>query len=209
MYTDRLDAGMQLAEALIGYKDQDGIVLAIPRGGVPVGYVVARELQFPLEVILAKKIGHPFNKEYAIGAVSPDDRFVDRHPDVSQEYIDSETEIVRARLEEMARKFCGERKPATLKNKLVIVVDDGIATGNTLLATLRMLKKQSPQKLIVAVPVSPPAALEKLKPVADEVVSLITTNDFGGVGAFYEDFSQVSDEEVKHYLDKRESERKR
>ncbi|HAD14553.1 MAG TPA: phosphoribosyltransferase [Saprospirales bacterium] len=200
-FIDRLDAGERLADKLNKYKNAAGIVLAIPRGGVPVGYVVARNLGLPLDLLLTKKIGHPSNKEYAIGAVSLTDRYVVPHADVSQAYIEEETERVRARLLEMQQKFREGRPLTALKGQILIIVDDGIATGNTLMAAIGMLRRQEPARIVVAVPVAPSDSIQRLKDVADEVVCLHIPGNFYGVGAFYDNFDQVSDETVLEYID--------
>jgi putative phosphoribosyl transferase len=202
MFTDRLQAGALLAEKLKKYKGQPGVILAVPRGGVPVAYAVAKELGLPLELVLTKKIGHPMNKEYAIGAASLTDAFVIPHRGVSQIYIDREIKAIRDRLKEMYRKFMGDKEPASLAGKTVIVIDDGVATGNTLLGTINILRKNKPSKIVIAVPVASDSAAQKLSEAADELVVLLIPEEFYGVGAFYENFEQVSDEEVIHYLDK-------
>lgn len=202
MFHDRIDAGIQLATKLKKYKNEPGIVLAVPRGGVPVAYAVARELNFPIEVVLTKKIGHPMNKEYAIGAASLTDYFVIPHDDVSDSYIEEELKRVRIRLREMYKRFMGDREPENLEGKTVIVIDDGIATGNTLLGTVNVLQKSKPGKIVVAAPVASSSAVQKLAKEVDEVIVVLTPKVFYGVGAFYEDFEQVSDEEVMDYLDK-------
>lgn len=202
MFRDRNEAGLLLAEKLKKFKNDAGVVLAVPRGGVPVAYFVARELGFPIEVILTKKIGHPSNKEYAIGAASLTDYFIIPHDYVTTQYIQGELVEIRTKLKEMYKKFMGDKDPVSLKGKTVIVVDDGVATGNTLLATIRVLSKSEPKKIIIAVPVASESAVEKLSKEADEVIALLVPQEFYGVGAFYEDFSQVSDEEVIFYLDK-------
>lgn len=202
MFHDRIDAGIQLATKLKKYKNEPGIVLAVPRGGVPVAYAVARELNFPIEVVLTKKIGHPMNKEYAIGAASLTDYFVIPHDDVSDSYIEEELKRVRIRLKEMYKRFMGDREPENLEGKTVIVIDDGIATGNTLLGTVNVLQKSKPGKIVVAAPVASSSAVQKLAKEVDEVVVVLIPKVFYGVGAFYEDFEQVSDEEVMDYLDK-------
>src|SRR6188474_514256 len=130
MFRDRIEAGILLAKKLKKYKNDKGIVLAVPRGGVPVAYAVARELNFPIELVLTKKIGHPGNKEYAIGAASLSDYFIVPHEEVSEEYIQKELLDIRRRLKEMHRKFMGDREPESLEGKTIIVIDDGIATGN-------------------------------------------------------------------------------
>lgn len=202
MFYDRLEAGSLLAEKLQKYRGQDGVVLAVPRGGMPVAYVVARELSLPLDVVLTKKIGHPMNKEYAIGAVSLTDYFIIPHDDVPDSYINVEVENVRRKLRDMHNKFMGGREAVGLKNRVVIIVDDGIATGNTMIATVNLLKKSNPAKLVIAVPVASHQSVSVLKKMVDEVVVLHIPEEFYGVGAFYEDFGQVSDEEVQYYLQK-------
>ncbi|MGB4849917.1 MAG: phosphoribosyltransferase family protein, partial [Saprospiraceae bacterium] len=197
-FQDRLEAGFLLAEKLLKYKNSKGIVLAVPRGGVPVAYVVARELGLPIEVILTKKIGHPLHKEYAIGAASLHDYFVIPHANVSDEYIDQELVRIRTRLKEMHKRFMGDSEPENLEGKTVIVIDDGVATGNTLLGTINVLRKSNPGKIVIAVPVASQSAIEKLSIVVDEVVVVMAPEQFHGVGAFYDDFKQVSDEEVMY-----------
>ncbi len=202
MFRDRIEAGLLLAEKLKKYKNDPGIVLAIPRGGVPVAYAVAKELGLPLEVVLTKKIGHPFNKEYAIGAASLTDYFVIAHENVSNEYVEQEVQRIRKRLREMYTLFMGEREPESLNGKSVIIIDDGIATGNTMLGIINVIRKSDPGKIIVAVPVASKSAVQALTMEVDEVIALMTPEPFFGVGVFYEDFGQVSDEEVMYYLDK-------
>ncbi|HSN61284.1 MAG TPA: phosphoribosyltransferase family protein [Ferruginibacter sp.] len=209
MFPNILEAGLLLAAKLIKYKNDPGIVLAVPRGGVPVAYAVATELGFPAEVILTKKIGHPFNKEYAIGAASLTDYFIETHQDVSEEYIQDELRTIRNRLKEMQIRFMGNIAPTHLKGKTVIVIDDGIATGNTMMATVNFLRKSHPGKIIIAVPVASKMAVQKLAAVADEVVVILVPDEFYGVGRFYKDFEQVSDEEVVFYLDQLRAIRKK
>lgn len=202
MFRDRLEAGLLLAAKLKKYKNDPGIVLAVPRGGMPVAYAVARELGFQVEVILTKKIGHPMNKEYAIGAASLTDHFVVPHEGVTEEYIEQELQRIRGRLKDMHTRFMGDKEPEKLEGKTVIVIDDGIATGNTLLGTVNVLRKSNPGKIVIGVPVASESAVQKLEKEVDEVVAVLIPEDFYGVGAFYEDFEQVSDEEVLFYLDK-------
>jgi predicted phosphoribosyltransferase len=202
MFRNRIEAGKMLAEKLKKYKNDPGVVLAVPRGGVPVAYAIAREFGFPIEVILTKKIGHPMHKEYAIGAASLTDYFVIPHENVSEEYIQQELLRIRSRLKEMYVRFMGDREPEDLKGKTVIVIDDGIATGNTLLGTVNVLRKSNPSKIVIGVPVASRSAVQKLSKEVNEVVAVLIPDEFYGVGAFYEDFEQVSDEEVMFYLDK-------
>jgi predicted phosphoribosyltransferase len=202
MFRNRTEAGLLLAAKLKKYKNTPGVVLAVPRGGVPVAYAVAKELGFPIEVILTKKIGHPVNKEYAIGAASLTDYFIVPHDNVTDEYIEKELQRIRRRLKEMYTKFMGDKEPENLKGKTVILVDDGIATGNTLLGTVNVLRKSNPGKIVIGVPVASKSAVQKLLKEVDEVVAVMIPEEFYGVGAFYDDFEQVSDEEVMFYLDK-------
>ncbi|MEJ8756340.1 phosphoribosyltransferase family protein [Pontibacter sp. H259] len=193
---NRHEAGELLADQLVKYKDREGVVLAIPRGGVPVAVPIAERLKMPLEVALIKKIGHPANPEYAIGAASLQSISIDSTISVPQDYITAETERVRQNLREKYKRFMGDRKPVSLQNKVVIIVDDGIATGKTLLATIDMVKQQAPAAKVVAVPVAPVSAIHKIKELVEEVVCLLTPHDFQAVGQFYEEFGQTSDEEV-------------
>lgn len=202
MFHDRLQAGLLLAAKLKKYKNDNGIVLAVPRGGVPVAYAVALELGFPVEVILTKKIGHPVNREYAIGAASLTDYFVIPHENVSEQYIQQELIGIRSRLKEMYERFMGDKVPEQLEGKTVIVIDDGIATGNTILGTVNILKKSKPGKIIIAVPVASQTAVWELSKEVDEIVTVMSPEQFYGVGAFYQDFTQVTDDEVMFYLDK-------
>lgn len=202
MFRDRLGAGLMLAAKLKKYKNDQGIILAIPRGGVPVAYAVAKELGFPMDVILTKKIGHPMNKEYAIGAASLRDYFIIPHENVSEEYIKQELLKVRTRLKEMYTMFMGNKDPENLKGKTVIVIDDGIATGNTLMGTVNVLRKSNPGKIVIGVPVASQSAVQKLSKEVDEILAVLIPEEFYGVGAFYEDFEQVSDDEVMRYLHK-------
>lgn len=202
MFRNRTEAGQLLATRLLKFKSDKGVVMAVPRGGIPVAYPVAMALQFPLEIILTKKIGHPANREYAIGAASLKDYFITHHENISEKYIHAEVESIRAYLRKLYFRFMGHRLPANPEGKTVIVIDDGVATGNTLLATVRLLRKSHPEKIIVAVPVAPAHAVRRLAAEADEVIALLTPGEFHGVGAFYEDFTQVSDDGVLALLDK-------
>ena len=202
MYYDRIEAGLTLAKALGKYRKEPGLVLAVPRGGIPVAYYVASELGFPLDLLLTKKIGHPLNSEYAIGAVSLTDSYVVQHEGVSQSYIDAETLRIRKKLKDMYEKFRGNKEPEPISGKTVIIVDDGIATGNTLMSTINMLKKGNPEKIVIAVPVASRNAIDKLSGMVDEIVCPLVPDNFHGVGGYYKNFDQVSDEEVMMYLNK-------
>ena len=203
MFKDRQEAAKLLAEKLGKYKNDDGIVLAIPRGGIPIGFVIANEFNFPLEIILSKKIGHPNNPEFAIGSVSLEGALIDDNvKNIPKMYIQIETEKIQKQLKEKFKMFMGDRKLADLRNKTVIIIDDGIATGNTLLSSIKAIKKRNPNKIIVAVPVAPPTTADKFKKEVDEFICLLTPQNFLGVGQFYYDFSQVSDEEVIRLLER-------
>ena len=201
MFKNRYDAAMQLAVELEKYRGRDAIVVAVPRGGVPIGYTVAKELGLPLEIILSKKIGHPYNPEIAIGSVTLHGAVIDdRVMDVDMDYIHRTADRILHDLKEKYKLYMGNRKPRDLKNKTVIVVDDGAATGNTLMATVRAMRKDKPKEIIIAVPVSPPDTANQLRSVSDDFICLSTPHEFYGISRFYEDFSQVSDEEVIELL---------
>ncbi len=203
MFKDRNDAGIQLAKNLLKYENQNVVVLAIPRGGLPIGSIVAKELNAPLDVALTKKIGHPYQKEYAIGAVSLENIILTDAVGVTKSYIEEETIRIRKKLKERHDQYYKNRLPQNLKDKTVIIVDDGIATGNTILVTTELVKTQNPTRIIVAIPVAPPSSVRKIEEsaVVDEVVCLETPYNFHAVGQFYEEFQQVSDQEAIELLE--------
>ncbi len=198
MFTDRIDAGLQLAGALSKYKGDDVVVIAIPRGGLPLGAVVAKALEAPLDVALSKKIGHPFHKEYAIGAVSLENRVLSDVGGISNSYLEEETRRIREKLRKRQEQYYENRSPSSLKDKIVILVDDGVATGNTILVTAALVQQQQPARTIAAIPVAPPSAVKLMEdaPDIDEVICLLQPHRFFSVGHFYERFDQVSDEEA-------------
>ncbi|WP_186754969.1 phosphoribosyltransferase [Echinicola salinicaeni] len=199
MFTDRDEAGKLLAEELANYKGKDAVVIAIPRGGLPIGAVIAKALDLPLDIALTKKIGHPFNKEYAIGAVSLKSIVLGEGArDISPEYIEEETENIRHLLQERRDAYYKNKSPTSLKNKTVILVDDGIATGNTLLATIKLIDQESPKHILVAAPVSPLSAILKIEesPLVSEVLVLEQPENFHAIGPYYMDFSPVTDQEA-------------
>lgn len=195
MFNDRVDAGTQLSKKLLSYKDKDVVVVAIPRGGLPLGAVVAKTLKAPLDVALIKKIGHPFNKEYAIGAVSLQSQIIGDRVHISEDYIKTEIKRLRKVLQKRHDQYYKRGKPRDLKDKVVIIVDDGIATGNTVLATIELIADQAPSAIVLAIPVAPPDAVRKLKrsPLINKVICLLTPYYFRAVGHFYKDFSEVTD----------------
>jgi predicted phosphoribosyltransferase len=164
--------------------------------------MVARRLGLPVDLLLSKKIGHPRNKEYAIGAANLTDHFVIEHNEISPHYIQMEIQQIRSKLTEMYKHYMGDTSPINLEGKTVIVVDDGIATGNTILGTVNLLRKQRPMKIVVAAPVASRSAVDKLLKEVDEVAIVDIPEYFTGVGAFYDNFEQVEDEEVLWYLSK-------
>lgn len=202
IYTDRNDASLKLISLLEKFKSDKCVILAIPRGGVPIGYNIARKFHFPMDLLLTKKIGHPLNKEVAIGAVSLENEIVDDYPYISKGYIEDQILEIREALKNRYEKFVGDRTPVNVKNKTVIIVDDGIATGNTLLAAIKMIRGKSPKKIVVAVPVAPTDSAKKISDNVDEFICPLITDNFIGVGGYYMDFYQVSDEEVIQFMNK-------
>jgi len=200
MFENRKEAGIMLAEKLKKYSGHNAVVLAIPRGGIPIGYEIAKSLSLPLDIILSKKIGHPQNPEFAIGSVSLEDVLVDQYMDVTDEYIKYETEKIRKDLKEKYKFYSDVRTAVEIKDKTVIVTDDGIATGNTLLVTIGLLRKAGAKKIVVAVPVLPLERVEGVNEIADDFAYVLAPKFFPGVGMFYEDFTQVSDIEAKKML---------
>jgi len=205
-FSNRRDAGQQLAAKLTAYKDKpDVIVLGIPRGGVVVAAQVARALNVPLDIFITRKIGAPFNHELALGAVASDGTVVLDEPlihelRVPRRLIERETEIQKREIRRRLELFRKDRPALALENKTVIVVDDGIATGSTIIAALRALRHSRPARLVLAVPVAPAQAVPQLRAECDELVLLDTPEPFMAVGFFYEDFEQVTDEEAVNLL---------
>jgi predicted phosphoribosyltransferase len=205
-FRDREQAGKKLAAALKVAQGEDVIVLAIPRGGVVVGSEVARALGATLDVIITRKIGAPGEPEYALGAVTQTgETIIDEDAvemlHISAEYLKREAANQWEEVKDRIRRFRGDRPFPSLKGKVVVIVDDGIATGNTVIAALRSVKAQLPKLVILAVPVAPAETVAKLAGEADEVVCLETPEPFFAIGQFYSDFRQVEDDEVKHILE--------
>jgi len=200
IFENRVDAGRRLAARLGRYAGPDAIVLAIPRGGVVVGYEVAAALGVPLDVVIPRKIGAPGQLELAIGAIGDDVSALDeetvRYLGVSEEYIRDEIERQRREIERRWRIYHGDRPFPDLKGKTAILVDDGIATGYTTMAAARTIRKKEPAKLVLAVPVAPPESVARLRPEVDEMVVLETPEPFFSVGSWYYEFEQTTDEEV-------------
>ncbi len=208
MFIDRKDAGLQLAAALKKLHLESPVVLAVPRGGVPVGFEVARVLDAPLDIIVARKLGAPGQHELGLGAIVDGDHpqsvlneEIIRELDVSPEYIQSE---IQNELKEIRRRQSAYRKgraPTDVTGRTVILVDDGIATGGSIRAALRGVRRLGSKKVVLAVPVAPSDTIASLRPEADQIVCLDSPEFFFAIGEFYEDFSQTSDEEVIELLE--------
>jgi len=207
-FIDRSDAGKKLALALQRYKGKDVVVLALPRGGVQVAVEIARYLRAPLELLLVRKIGVPSQLELAMGAVVDGlEPIVVRNEEViclarvSEAEFDAVCRRELAELERRRGRYIGGRPVEDVSGRIVIVVDDGIATGATMLAAIRGLKRRKPSKIVVAVPVAPPEEIARLRTEADEIISLETPHAFQGISVYYEDFRQLEDEDVVQFME--------
>ena len=207
MFKNRIDAGEQLAKKLKQYQGQDTVVLALPRGGVIMGYVVAQVLKSPLDIVVTRKVGHPDNPEYAVCVVDEKGSLLCNEMEIRA--IDPlwlQTEILYQKKEAQRRValYQGKRESPEIKGKMAIIVDDGIATGFTMRLAVRAIKMQNPKKIIVAVPVAPAESLLALKDEgADEIIVLEPPEEFmGAVGSHYMEFEQVEDNEVINLLQK-------
>ena len=209
IYENRAEAGKRLARKLAAYKGQDPLILALPRGGLPVAAEIARALNAPLDLILVRKLGVPGQPELAMGAVIDGaEPYVVRNEDILSFLPLSENDFRRicerelAEIERRRALYLKNRPRVDPKDRVVIVVDDGVATGATTRAALRAIRKRSPKKLVLAVPVAPTGTLAELEAEADEVVCLQSHEPFHAIGLYYEDFHQVSDKEVIDLLSK-------
>lgn len=205
MFRDREDAAHQLAERLKGRKLYNPLVLAIPRGGVVTGAVLAKELAAELDVVLSRKLRAPGHPELAVGAIAEDgvihvNRSVQEAMNLKHDYIIREGRRQLAEIHRRRELFRKVRAAASMGGRTVIVTDDGIATGSTMIAALRTVNAQGPQELIVAVPVASPDRLEEIGRLCDHVVCLLAPEDFRAVGQFYDDFAPVEDEQVVELL---------
>lgn len=204
-FKDREDAGDKLAEELKSRGIEADLVLAIPRGGLPLGRKVADALDADLDVVVASKIGAPGNPELAIGAVTSDGSYwlnqdlIDRM-DVREEFIESGIDVESENARQKLEYIRGEDRLPEVKGKKIVVVDDGIATGSTAIACLRQLKNEGAGRIVLAVPVGPADIPGRLEYEADEIVMVAAPSSFNAVGAHYKDFQQVTDEEARSYL---------
>jgi putative phosphoribosyl transferase len=207
-FRDRRDAGRRLAARLTAYAGRaDVVVLALPRGGVPVAYEVAQALGAPLDVFLVRKLGMPGHEEFAIGAIASGGVIVLneetlRDYGVSRDQVRAVVEAEMRELERREHSYRGDRPFPDLAGRAVILIDDGLATGSTMRAAVAALRQDRPARVIVAVPTAPPETCDEMRAIVDEMVCLITPEPFYAVGLWYEDFSQTSDEEVRELLDR-------
>lgn len=199
-FDSRLDAARRLAKALAGYRGRNPLVLAIPRGAVGMGKVLADELQGELDVVLVRKLRSPFSPEFAVGAIDESGwTYIADHAaraGADPAYLEREKQAQLETLRKRRSQYTPARPPIDAKGRIVIVVDDGLATGASMIAALHAARARQPQRLICAVPVAAPDSLERVRPLADEVVCLEAPEEFHAVGQFYRDFPQVEDEEV-------------
>ncbi len=206
-FRDRTEAGQLLGEKLAAYADRpDVLVLALPRGGVPVGFEVAKTLNVPLDIFLVRKLGVPGQEELAMGAIASggvrvinDD--VVRYLRIPDEIIDAVAEKEQQELERRERAYRGDRPAPEIRGRTIILVDDGLATGSTMRAAAAALRKQQPSQIVVAVPIAAPKTCDEFRDEVDEIVCAVTPEPFYAVGVWYEDFSQTSDEEVRDLLE--------
>jgi putative phosphoribosyl transferase len=205
-FKDRSEAGKYLASRLLNYRNaEETLILALPRGGVVIGFEVAKELLLPLDVLVVRKLGVPGHEELAMGAIATGGiRLLNEAllhglalPPKTILQVEQREERELARRE---REYRGDRPACDVEGKTVILVDDGIATGSTIQAAILSLRQRGVGRLVVAAPVAPPSVVELLRKHSDEVVCIMTPENFGGVGAWYDDFSQTSDEEVRRLL---------
>jgi erythromycin esterase-like protein/predicted phosphoribosyltransferase len=206
-FRDRTEAGRLLAERLSGFAGDDVVVLALPRGGIPVAYEIAQALDAPLDIFLVRKLGAPGHEELAIGAIASgglrvlNQRLI-QALGIPREWVEAIDAKAMRELERQERTYRGDRPPPDLTGRTVILVDDGVATGSTMVTAVRAVRHDDPKQIVVAVPVAPPESCADLREEADVAVCLVTPDDFQAVGVWYADFTQVSDEQVKDLLER-------
>jgi putative phosphoribosyl transferase len=209
LFTNRSAAGRTLAESLHGYSPRNPVILALPRGGVPVAYPIAEALNAPLDIVLVRKIGAPFEPELALGAVVDGEKpevvineDVRDALEIPESYISEAIAVQFTEIERRRKAYVGDRQPVSVTGRVTILVDDGIATGATMLAAVRATKRHHPMEIVVATPVASADTIVRLEAEADVVICPHPVAYMGGVGQFYRDFSQVSDETVSALLKK-------
>lgn len=204
LFKNRTEAGQKLAELLSNYASQDVVVYALPRGGVVLGAEIARAINAPLDLIITRKIGHPSNPEYAVCALAEDGAPICNQSELERlghHWLEEEKHKAREEIQRRRKEYLGDTAQKEIKGKTAIIVDDGIATGLTMIASIEEMKIHEPKEIVVAIPIVPYLTSLKLEGMVDKVVCVEATSDFlGAVGAYYEDFTQVEDEEVKRIL---------
>ncbi len=206
-FNNREDAGRQLAERLARYRDEEPIVLALPRGGVPVGYEISHALQAPLDVFIARKLGAPGRPELAIGAIAQGgvrvlNTYTVQALGIAEEYLEQVAARETAEIERRLRLLRGDRPEPEVRGRTVILVDDGLATGATALAAIRALHRRAPRRLVLAVPVCAEQTAEDIRPEVDDLVCLKTPSNLLAISLWYRNFEQVPDEEVIELLER-------
>lgn len=204
MFQNRKDAGKQLAKELLRYRGKDAVVLALPRGGVVVGYEIVQALKLPLDIVVTRKIGHPSNPEYAIGAVDEKGTLLFNETEwrlIDEKRLKNDVERQKKEARRRMQIYRGDKKPPEIEGKTVIITDDGIATGLTMRLAVMAVRAGKPERIVVAVPVAPYEVTDELKKEADEFIVLLPPEEFrGAVGAHYREFEQVEDEVVIQLL---------
>lgn len=208
MWEDRVEAGQELAKKLEKYRGKNAVVYGLPRGGVVVAAEVARYLDVPLDLIIARKIGHPFSPEYAVGAVTETGELVTNEAEISElgeKWLEGATAKEQTEAKRRRKLYMNQSKHISAENSIAIVVDDGIATGLTLKAAIAQLKKEHPAKIVVAVPVTPDDTAAEIETEVDELICLLREkNFFGAVGSYYQRFEQTEDQDVIDILEELE-----
>lgn len=204
LFKDRSEAGKKLAELLLDYTSEDVVIYSLPRGGVVIGAEIAKVINAPLDIIISKKIGHPSNPDYAVCAIAEDGAPICNQSELERlgpHWLDEEKRKARQEIQRRREEYLGNAEQRKIKGKTAIIVDDGIATGLTMIASIEEMKLREPKEIVVAIPIVPYFTSLKLEGMVDKVVYIEASRDFlGAVGAYYEDFAQVDDVEVKRLL---------